>query len=378
MTRPIVIAAVIVILAMGWIASGQFGESPLKSNLQQVALAKPKAAAPAVRVRVQTAESRITEIILFGHTSADRTVEVRAETAGRVAAVDVQKGENVTKGNILARIVQGDRPARLAETTAWVEKAWVSYEASRKLEDRAFRSRTQLAADNAELESAQAALASIEIDIANTEIRAPFAGSVQRMLVEVGDYLKAGDAVATVIDLDPIIVVGQLVEGDVGSIQMGDSAQVRIGSGVEMVGRVRFVSRAAEATTRTFTVEVEVPNPNDILSVGLTAELRIPANKVMAHRVSPAVLTLSGKGAIGVKIVDANNEVEFIPVTIVADTTEGIWLIGLPEMITLITVGQEFVVVGEEVRPVFDLNLEPNTVQQQPRGLLPIAERGAS
>jgi multidrug efflux system membrane fusion protein len=378
MTRPIVIAAVIVILAMGWIASGQFGESPLKSNLQQVALEKPKAAAPAVRVRVQTAESRITEIVLFGHTSADRTVEVRAETAGRVAAVDVQKGENVTKGNILARIVQGDRPARLAETTAWVEKAWVSYEASRKLEDRAFRSRTQLAADNAELESAQAALASIEIDIANTEIRAPFAGSVQRLLVEVGDYLKAGDAVATVIDLDPIIVVGQLVEGDVRSIQMGDSAQVRIGNGVEMVGRVRFVSRAAEATTRTFTVEVEVPNPNDILSVGLTAELRIPANKVMAHRVSPAVLTLSGEGAIGVKIVDANNEVEFIPVTIVADTTEGIWLVGLPEMITLITVGQEFVVVGEEVRPVFDLNLDPNTVQQQPRGLLPIAERGAS
>ena len=159
---------------------------------------------------------------------------------------------------------------------------------------------------------------------------------------------------------------------------MGDSAQVRIGNGVEMVGRVRFVSRAAEATTRTFTVEVEVPNPNDILSVGLTAELRIPANKVMAHRVSPAVLTLSGEGAIGVKIVDANNEVEFIPVTIVADTTEGIWLVGLPEMITLITVGQEFVVVGEAVRPVFDLNLDPNTVQQQPRGLLPIAERGAS
>jgi multidrug efflux system membrane fusion protein len=87
---------------------------------------------------------------------------------------------------------------------------------------------------------------------------------------------------------------------------------------------------------------------------------------------------LSGEGAIGVKIVDANNEVEFIPVTIVADTTEGIWLVGLPEMITLITVGQEFVVVGEEVRPVFDLNLDPNTVQQQPRGLLPIAERGAS
>ena len=376
MSRPIVIAAIIVVVATGWIVSGQFGENSQNQQPRQAAEAKAEAAAPAVRVRVQTAERRITEIVLFGRTEADRSVEVRAETAGRIAAVEVRKGANVAQGNVIARIVPEDRPARLAETKAQVEKARVAYEASRQLEDRAFRSRTQLAADNAALESAQAALASMQMDIANTVIRAPFAGSVQQLPVDVGDYLEVGDAVAMVIDLDPIIVVGQLVEGDIGNIKTGDTAQVRIGGGIEMIGSVRFVARTAEAATRTFTVEVAVANADGALSEGLTAELRLPTNEVMAHRVSPAVLTLSDEGAIGVKVVDADNEVEFIPVAIVADTPEGIWLAGLPETITLITVGQEFVGAGEKVRPVFESNLEPNTVPQAPRGPVPIAERG--
>ena len=82
--------------------------------------------------------------------------------------------------------------------------------------------------------------------------------------------------------------------------------------------------------------------------------MRLNTGKVKAHYLSPAVLTLSDRGVIGVKTVNAANKVEFFPVRIIADTPDGIWLTGLPETTTLITVGQEFVLTGQSVEPVYE------------------------
>src|SRR3546814_14385271 len=84
----------------------------------------------------------------------------------------------------------------------------------------------------------------------------------------------------------------------------------------------------------------------------MTAEIALPLSATQAHRVSPAVLTLSDKGEIGVKAVDADNRVVFHPVKIVDTDGEGTWVTGLPEQVTLITVGQEYVGPGDSVRSV--------------------------
>ncbi len=84
----------------------------------------------------------------------------------------------------------------------------------------------------------------------------------------------------------------------------------------------------------------------------MTAELRLPAAERPAHRLSPAALTLSDAGAVGVKTVDADGRVRFREVEILADEPQGVWVAGLPETVTLITVGQEFVTEGQRVRPV--------------------------
>lgn len=72
----------------------------------------------------------------------------------------------------------------------------------------------------------------------------------------------------------------------------------------------------------------------------------------MAHNVSPASLSLSDTGAIGAKIVDNDDIVQFIEVQIVSDTATGVWLTGLPPNVELITVGQELVFAGQQVIPV--------------------------
>ena len=113
-----------------------------------------------------------------------------------------------------------------------------------------------------------------------------------------------------------------------------------------MRGRIRYVAPVADEGTRTFGVELEVDNKDRALRAGGTAELRIPAESVLAHRVSPSLLTLDDAGNVGVKIINDAGKVEFVVADIALSTNEGVWLAGLPETATIITVGQGYVASG--------------------------------
>ena len=72
----------------------------------------------------------------------------------------------------------------------------------------------------------------------------------------------------------------------------------------------------------------------------------------MAHRVSPALLSLTDEGLIGIKILDNDDIVQFVEVEIMSDSEDGVWLAGLPASIRLITLGQELVFPGQQVEPI--------------------------
>jgi len=245
-----------------------------------------------------------------------------------------------------------DRAVKLAKAEAVFDEKSISYKAAKQLSKKNYRSKVKLAESKAALEEARADLESIRLDIARTAIRAPFSGVLDDVPAEVGDFIGVGDVVAKVIDLDPIIIVGEIAERDAAGLAIGAPARARLADGKELEGRVRYVSRAGAAVTRTFRTEISVPNPDSRIAEGLTAELSLEAGKERAHRVSPAVLTLSDEGAVGVKSVDDNNQVRFHIVSMVADTPDGIWISGLPETVRVITVGQEFVKTGRKVKPV--------------------------
>ena len=108
---------------------------------------------------------------------------------------------------------------------------------------------------------------------------------------------------------------------------------------------------AAAAETRTFLVEVEVANEDGAIPAGISAEIVIPTGEVTAHFLSPSIVSLDTQGALGVKTVNAENEVEFFPIEIVRAQIEGIWVTGLPDTVDVITVGQGYVNAGETVAP---------------------------
>ncbi len=360
MKRSYIIAAILALAAAGWMVSGSIGDSdqPGAARKQPVDLATAEIV-PTVRVREHLAVQHVAQVVLRGRTEAARKVDVKAETHGRIVKLTVKKGDRVKAGDVLARLTPEARPARLAEAKALREQRRLEHEAARRLSKKGFRSETQLAAAKAALEAATAALASAEVEVRNTVIRAPFDGVVVDRAAEIGDFIDKGDPIARILDLDPVLAVAQIGERDRDKVSVGGPARVTFIGGAEAVGTIRFIAAEADPTTRTFRIEVELSNPQGAIADGVTAELHLPREKIFAHRVSPAILTLTDEGVLGVKTLGPGNRVRFHPVQILGDESDGIWLSGLPERVTLITVGQDFVIDGQTVRPIDETTLAP-------------------
>lgn len=359
MKRSIIFAVVLAVAAAAWVLSGQLGDSGAQPEPQ-----KPPAdltaldAAPTVRVRPSTAEDHAVVDLLRGRTEASRLVDIKSETDGRIQELTIEDGTAVTEGEVIARLNPGDREARLAEAKALLAQRRIEVEADRKLSKKGFRADTQVAATEASLEAAQAAVKIAEVELDYTSIRAPFDGVIDDRLVELGDFVDRGDAVARLVDLDPILIVTQVNEQDVKRLTLGAPGEARLMTGETVKGRIRHISAVADEATRTFRVELEVPNPEGAISDGMTAEIALPLSTVPAHLVTPAIITLSDDGVIGIKAVDAQNKVTFHPVEIVDTDQNGVWVSGLPRDVTLITVGQEYVGTGDPVRPVTESDIQ--------------------
>lgn len=368
-------AVAIAVVVSAWMLSGLLRDTGAQeAGGAQTAVADGETAAEqtsqtdeeetAFRVRAQTfyATPHQSFMRIRGRTEAIRTVHVRAETVGRVASLPVEKGDRVAEGDLLCVLAADDRPARLAEAKALRNQRELEWKAARDLVRRGVRSETQTAAAEAAYESSKAMVAAMEIELGHTQIRAPFDGIVDGRDVEIGDYLRPGDVCAVVVDTDPYLVVGEVSEREVSFIEIGTPATARIVGGTEVTGRVRFVSARAEEATRTFRVELVVNEATDRFRDGLTAEIFVPRGEVMAHLVTPAILGLSERGEIGVRTVSEEGLVAFAPLTVLEDTSDGVWVTGLPDQVTIITVGQDFVVPGQRVEVEFGPEVQPQSV----------------
>jgi multidrug efflux system membrane fusion protein len=314
-----------------------------------------------VRVRHSIAEIRVKSLILTGQTEPSRRALLKAETTGRIVSVEAVEGTILKEGDIIVSLALKDREARLEEAKALLKQRQIEHEAARKLSSKGFQTQIRLAETRSLMEAAEAQLRRIELDIEHTVIRAPFDGVLQDRLGEVGDYVGIGDPVAEVVDLDPLLAVAQLSERESAAIRPGGEGQARLVTGHAVDGHVRYVSVVGSAGTRTFRVELELENGDNRIPAGLTAEISLPVASVEAHGLSPAALTLDDEGVVGVKTVDARSVVRFFPVDLVAGGANGVWIAGLPKEVTIITVGQEFVLPGQTVVPVPEDTRSPSS-----------------
>jgi multidrug efflux system membrane fusion protein len=314
------------------------------------AKAPPANALPSVQARLTPESTRELTVLMRGRTEAVRSVVVRSETSGVVAATPVLQGTPVKQGQVLCRLAVDARQASLDQARAQLKSRQLSKDAAMQLAEKGYRSQTQVLQAQADLDAAQAAVRQAEIALKQVEIRAPFDGVFDHRDAQVGTYLSPGQPCGTIVEMNPMLVVGDAPETEAGRLRVGAPAEARLLSGQMLSGRVRYVAHDADPQTRTYHLEVEAPNAGLTVRSGLSAELRINAGRGPAHLIPVSALVLDSAGRQGVRYVQPDGRVGFAPVTVLDETPQGAWVSGLSGPVNIITVGQSFVADGQKVR----------------------------
>ena len=349
----------IAVLLLAWLASGQLNQEPVvfdpsiaernEQDLNQLNDQTPTR----VRVVQSQAQLKTRYASVRGKTQNKRTVQVRTEIQGRMVNRAVERGQSVATNQLLCGLSVDDRQAALVESQQRVNQARIDYDGAKQLRAKGYNSESAIAAAKANLATARAELKRRDLALRKTEIRAPFAGFVEDVHLEIGDYAQPGTACATLVDLNPMLLVGRVSERVVLNIEPGIEAIGELADRSVVRGPITFVGQQDDPATRTYAIEVELNNESGKLRSGMTTQIRIPVEEAFAHKISPALFSLDNEGGYGVRVVNNDDRVEFYSVTIVAEDEDGVWVSGLPNTSNIITVGQELVISGERVDPVF-------------------------
>lgn len=353
------LAAVVVLAGAAlWIGTGEFSsvgsavvERDPRQAEQEAATTTPaivRTVAVVTPPRMQHARA----IRISGVTEANRRTRLAARAAGVIAELPAEQGKPVAAGDVVMRLDAEGKVAAVEMAKAMLVQRQAEMEAAERLARSGNMARLQLDGARTALASAKSQLESMEAELARDELRAPFDGLIDRVVVEQGSTIQQGAEVATILDLDPIVAVGEVSEHELAYLRPGANAEVRLVNGVRVTGTLRYISRDATPQTRTFRVEVAIPNADHAIPAGMTAEITLRSEEVPAVYMPRSVVTLSKAGDLGIRVVRGDDTVAFVPIDLIDDTPGGLVLGGVSPDSRVIVAGQDLVTDGERVNAV--------------------------
>ncbi len=346
-SRSTWIAGALVVGIVGWMGSGFI--LPSEDSAAVVTREDPKPVA--VAVETSTAETTTQYYQAEGQALPDRDTMLRAETSGNIAEVLVRKGQDVSAGDAIARIDPTGNNAEAARAAEELARAQREFYNAQALLERGVATADRVSQARATLATAQAQVTAVSEAAEALTITAPFAGRIETLDLDEGEFISAGTEVGRLVDITPLTVAIQVPQQSLNRLSAGQTATVRFITGEEREGTVTFVGTSAAAETRTFLAEIEVMNDDGAIPAGISAEVVIPTGEATAHFLSPSIVSLDTEGRLGVKTVNGGNVVEFFPVQVVRAQIDGVWVTGLPDTVDVITVGQGYVNADETVAP---------------------------
>ena len=332
-----------------WVITGAWSTGTLEA--EETALEKKSDVEESSYIRAvrSKSEKRTLFLEVRGQTAANRMVQVKAEVAGKVVELLGEKGRSVSKGELLCRIAEDARGSEYRQVLAEYESAKLEYDGFADLNKRGLQSEIVLAKARAALEQSKTRTEDARLALEKTSIVAPFNGVVTEQQVEVGDYLSPGAVCVSLMEVDPMLVAGQIAEKSIGLVNLESEVSIQLITGESYVGSVSYLGHAPDEKTRTYPVEVTIENTSLLIRTGLTAQMQIPVGAESVHLISPASLVLDDGGNVGVRVVDGSSRARFMPIEVADEDPSGIWVKGLPAEVDLITVGHEEVTEGQLV-----------------------------
>lgn len=368
------LAVAIVVAAVGWIASGALNHlanepppgdagpmedspivaTPVGDGPAGDATAEGEAKSAVQRVSVTTAipETHQRQITLSCTTEADHRSIAVARGAGIIVDLKVERGSVVRAGDVVATLSDEGRESAVKQAQALLEQRRAEYESTKAMIDKGNSPKIQLPAIEAAVAAAEAALANAEAEADRSVVRAPINGVVHDVPVQVGQAIQPATTIAEIIDPDPMLAVGAVSERQRGYLAVGQMATMRFIDGKRVDGSVTYVGLSADTATRTYPVEAHMDNPDAAIPDGVSCEMVINTTPIEAASVPRSALVFSDEGVLGVRIADDDSRARFVPVTIIDDGRELVWVDGIDKATRVIVVGQDFVKDGDEIEAV--------------------------
>ena len=294
-----------------------------------------------------------------GFTEASRIVILKSQVEGKISSKFFEKGKAYKAGVQLILIDPEDKIAKLKEMEALLNQRKKEYEVAENLFKKGFRSEVKLSESRTNFEKALALYEKSQVKLNNTKIYVPFDSIVEDSYVELGDYLKKGDPIAKVVDLDPIFITINITEKEIDKIKKGQTASIKISEKL-YEGKVNYVSRTSDKLTRNFKVQIKLSNTNNDIISGLSSEIEIGTKNESAFFISSSLISLDNNGILGIKVI-VNNKVSFIPIDVLSDVGNGYWIKLkklIAEDILIITQGSEYVIDGDLISFKFEENVQ--------------------
>lgn len=287
-----------------------------------------------------------------GRTAANMRSALAARASGVIAELPFDEGERVEKGEIVMRLDAEEKAAAVETARQILAQREAELKAAERLAKSGNLASLQLDSTRSAFAEAMGQLEAAQAELERTIVRAPFDGVIDRLSVELGSSVMQGGEIATVLNLDPVLAVGQVSEHDLRYVSPGQKGEVRLVDGRELTGTIRYISLDAAEQTRTFRFELALDSAKEIVPAGMTAEITLRAEPVPAVLVPRSVITLGEEGELGIHAVNGDDTVTFHPIDLVEDTPEGLYLAGVPQDARVIVAGQDLVSAGDTVNPV--------------------------
>ena len=304
-----------------------------------------------VEVKSFTAQKFSKKIKLSGFTEASRTVLIKAQVDGKISTKQFEKGFAYKAGEQILLINPEDKVAKVKEMEALLNQRKKEYEVAENLYEKGFRSEVKLSQSRTNFENALALFEKSQVELNNTKVSIPFDSIIEESFVELGDYLKKGDVIAKIVDLDPLFINTTANEREINNIKINQRANVNIGN-KNLIGTVNYISKTSDPNTRNFKIQVQIQNKDNKIFSGLSSEIEVSTNPQNAFFIPSSLVTLNNVGKIGIKTIE-DDRVHFKSIDILSDTGQGYWIefekSPKSSDILIITQGQDFTIDGEDV-----------------------------
>ena len=309
-------------------------------------------------------------LTVVGNLIGLQTVDVAPRTAGRLLSVNVQLGDSVRRGQVLAKVEDREivEQVRAAEASQEVAKATIrqreadlnvaqlNFERSKNLfsrgllakqalddaESRYIASVAQLDLSKAQLSQNDARLQELQFNLNNTIVTSPVDGFVGRRNVDPGAMVNTNTAIASVVDISRLKLIVNVVEKDLRMVNAGDVGIVEVDAypGEKFNGRIARVAPVLDPATRTASIEIEIPNGDARLKPGMYARISLTVEERKNTLVAPKNAVIDFESKRGVWMPSEDRRAQFVPVTLGIEGPEQIEILaGLKEGDRFVTTG---------------------------------------